>query len=62
MKHRIQIEVVETKRGFFGITRKVRKKKTVLVDDKTYRKLKQQSKYRPLTIDEMYFYDCLFGG
>lgn len=61
MKHKIQIEVVETKRGFLGIPRKVRKKKTILVDGKTYRRMKKQYEHRPYTVDEMYFYDCLMG-
>lgn len=65
MKHKIQIEIETTKKGFLGIPRKVKEKKTVIVDGKTYRKLKEQekrnSKPRPYAIEEMMFYDDLFG-
>jgi hypothetical protein len=65
MKHKIQIEVERDKKGFLGITRKVKEKKTVVVDGKTYRKLKAQEKEngknRPYSIEEMMFYDSLFG-
>jgi hypothetical protein len=65
MKHKIQIEVERNKKGFLGITRKVKEKKTVVVDDKTYRKLKAQEKrngkHRPYSLEEMMFYDDMFG-
>jgi hypothetical protein len=65
MKHKIQIEVERNKKGFLGITRKVKEKKTVVVDDKTYRKLKAQEKRngknRPYSLEEMMFYDDMFG-
>jgi hypothetical protein len=65
MKHKIQIEVERNKKGFLGITRKVKEKKTVVVDDKTYRKLKAQEKRngknRPYSLGEMMFYDDMFG-
>jgi hypothetical protein len=65
MKHKIQIEVERNKKGFLGVTRKVKEKKTVVVDGKTYRKLKEQErrngKNRPYSVEEMMFYDDLFG-
>ena len=67
MKHKIQIETETIKKGFLGIPRKVKEKKTVVVDGKTYRKLMEQEKRkrkntsRPYSIEEMMFYDDLFG-
>jgi hypothetical protein len=65
MKHKIQIEVERNKKGFLGITRTVKEKKTVVVDDKTYRKLKAQEKRngknRTYSLEEMMFYDDMFG-
>lgn len=65
MKHKIQIEVKRNKKGFLGITRKVKEKKTIVVDGKTYRKLKAQEirngKNRPYSLEEMMLYDDMFG-
>jgi hypothetical protein len=65
MKHKIQIAVERNKKSFLGIARKVKEKKTVVVDDKTYHKLKAQEKRngknRPYSHEEMMFYDDMFG-
>ena len=68
MKHKITYEVETKKQGFLGITRTVKEKRTVEVDGKTYRKIKNQVKQeiraernKPYSIEEMLFYDDLFG-
>lgn len=68
MKHKITYEVEKKKKGFLGITRTVKEKHTVEVDGKTYRKFKNQVKQeiraernKPYSIEEMLFYDDLFG-
>ena len=61
MKHKITFYTTVIRRGPLGIKRKVREKHTVEVDGKTYKKLMQQKKHRPYTIEEMMVYDDLFG-
>lgn len=55
-KRKVEITVVEKKKGLFG-TKTVRKKRTVQVDEKTLRKMKRN---RPYTLEEMAFYDWIF--
>ena len=43
MKHRVKVDVVEQKKGFFG-TKNVVKKKTVTLSGKEYREYQQQQK------------------
>lgn len=43
MKHRITVEV-ETKKHFLGIPYKTTEKKRIMVDGKTYRKMKQEER------------------
>ena len=45
MKHKVTIQV-ETKRHFLGIPYKTTEKKHILVDGKTYRKMKQEDQVR----------------
>ena len=59
MKHKITYFVETKKKGFLGIPRKVREKKVVYVDGKTYKKLKREWNNRP--IEEMFMYDLLDG-
>ena len=68
MKHKVTFEVVTKKKNLFGISRPVKEKHTVEVDGKTYRKIKNKVKQeikaernKPYTIEEMLFYDDLFG-
>lgn len=68
MKHKVTFEVVTQKKNLFGISRPVKEKRTVEVDGKTYRKIKNKVKQeikaernKPYTIEEMLFYDDLFG-
>ena len=60
MKHRIKVQVETEKRGLFGAKRKVMETRTVEVDGNTYRKLKQEQRSRPYSIEEMMLYDDLF--
>ncbi len=57
MKHRIRIKVPVEKRGLFGIRRTVLEERTVEVDGKTYRRLQQEQKNRPYSVEEMLLYD-----
>lgn len=52
------------KQEFLGIVKTVTEKKTVKVPIALYKKLKAQerTKYKPYTIEEMMFYDDMFGG
>ncbi len=60
MKHKITYYVETTKRGFLGFSKKVREKRVIYVDGKTYRKLKRDFNNRPYSIEEMFLYDMLF--
>ena len=61
MKHRITYYVETKKKGLFGIQRKVREKKTIYVDSKTYKKLKRERNHRSYSLEEMVLYDLLDG-
>ncbi len=60
MKRKIVYYEEKTRRGFLGIPRKVKEKKVVYVDGKTWQKLKKEYNKRTFTIGEMLFYDCIF--
>ncbi|MBE5807050.1 MAG: hypothetical protein E7317_01745 [Clostridiales bacterium] len=61
MKHRVKVLVPTEVRGLFGRRKTVMKKRTVLVDGKTYRALMKKERQRPYGIEEMLFYDDIFG-
>ncbi|MBR2263760.1 MAG: hypothetical protein IJ917_05350 [Firmicutes bacterium] len=50
--------------GFLGIPRIRKEKRTMLVDEKTWKKLKRQKQDRsrsgPFTLDELIMYDMIF--
>lgn len=56
MKHKVKVMVEVEKPGLFG-KKKVLEERTIVVDGKTYRKLMDDPKKGPLTIDEILFYD-----
>ena len=67
MKHKVKMKVKVRKKGFFG-ERTVIEERIVYMDDKQYReyrkeekKRKQEWNNRPYSIEEMMFYDDLFG-
>ena len=60
MKHKITYYVEITKRGLLGFPKKVREKRVIYVDGKTYRKMKRNFNNRPYSIEEMFLYDMLF--
>lgn len=60
MKHKVKITVETEKRGLFG-KKKVLEERTVWVDGSTYRKMQKEKRNRPYTIEEMMFYDFIFG-
>ena len=63
MKHKVRVLVETEKEGLFG-TRKVLEERTVEVDGRTFRKMKQEQaekRKEPFTVEEMLFYDEIFG-
>ena len=44
MKHKVKVQVLVEKRGFFGFNKTVMEMRTVEVDSKTYKKLKKEWK------------------
>ena len=67
MKHKVKMQVEIRKKGFFG-EKKVIEERTIFMDDKQYREYKKEEKKRkqewnnrPYSIEEMMFYDDLFG-
>ena len=57
MKHKVTVDVETTKQGLFG-KKKVIEKKTIWVDEKTYREM--QKKRDPFTIDDIMMYETIF--
>ena len=67
MKHKVKMKVRVRKKGFFG-ERTVIEERTVYMDDKQYREYRKEERKRqmewnnrPYSIEEMMFYDDLFG-
>ena len=63
MKHKVRVLVETEKEGLFG-TRKVLEERTVEVDGRTFRKMKREQaekRKEPFTVEEMLFYDEIFG-
>ncbi len=61
MNHKITIEVPVEKRTLLGFRKTVMEKRTVVVDGKTYRQIRKARNGRPYSVEEMLFYDELFG-
>lgn len=61
MKHKVKVKVPVEKRSLFGIKKTVMETRTIEVDGKTYKKMKKEWENRPYSIEEMMFYDDLFG-
>ena len=57
LRYALKHDVTVRKKGLFGITHLKTEKRVDWVDWKTYKKVK----YRPYSIEEMMFYDDLFG-
>lgn len=60
MKRRITVQVLVEKRGLLGFKHTVMEKRTVEVDNKTYKKLRQEQNNHPYSIEEMMLYDDIF--
>ena len=61
MKHKIKVQVPVEKRGILGTKKTVMEKRTVKVDDKTYKRIQKERKNRPYSIEEMMLYDLIDG-
>lgn len=59
MKHKVKVQVPVEKHGLFG-KKTVMETRTIEVDSKTYKKMKQDAKNRPYSIEEMMLYDEIF--
>lgn len=57
MKHKVKALVEVEKNGLFG-KKKVLEYRTVEVDTRTYAKILKE---RPYTVEEMMFYDAIWG-
>lgn len=60
MKHKVKVPVEVERHTLFG-KKTVVEMRTVEVDGKTYRKMKQEEKNRPFSLEEMMFYDFIDG-
>ena len=60
MKHKIKVTVPVEKRGLLGFKKTAYETRTVEVDGKTYKAIRQKEKYRPFSIEEMMLFDALF--
>ena len=52
MKRRITVQVPVEKRGLLGFKHAVMEKRTVEVDNKTYKKLRQEQNNHPYSIED----------
>ena len=53
MKHKVKIKVPVEKRGLLGFKKTVMETRTIEVDGKSYRKIKNEQRNRPYSIEEM---------
>ena len=60
MKRRIKVNVPVEKRCLLGFRKTVYEPRTIEVDGKTYKRIRQQNRKRPFSIEEMMLYDELF--
>lgn len=60
MKQKVKVQVPVEKRGLFGIKKTVMETRTIEVDGKTYKKMQQEKKNRPYSIEEMMLYGRFF--
>ncbi len=60
MKHKVNVQVPGEKCGLFGTKKTVMETRTIEVDGKMYKKMQQEKKSRPYSIEEMMLYDELF--
>lgn len=58
MKHKVEVTVEIEKSGLFG--KKVLEKKTIKLDDKTYKKMQKEQKIRPYSIEKKILYADIF--
>jgi len=57
MNHRVKVLAEVEKRGLFGRTKTVLEERTIVVDGKTYRQMKQEQREADDMINEMIFED-----
>ena len=60
MKRKIRIKVPVERRRWFGNRKTVIETKTVWVDGKTYRKIRNEQGREPYSLEELVFYDEIF--
>lgn len=60
MKRRVDITIEEKKKGLFG-TKVVRETRTVTMEEREYRKLKNKlDTGKSITLGDLLMYDCIF--
>lgn len=62
MKHKIKVQVPVEKRSLLGFKKTVMETHTIEVDGKNYKRIQQEWKNRPYSIEEMMLYDDIFDG
>ncbi|MGI6072930.1 MAG: hypothetical protein ACOX75_08030 [Lachnospiraceae bacterium] len=60
MKYKVKIQIPIERRGLFGIRKTVMETRIIEVDKETYKKMKQEEKNRPYSIEEMFLIDEIF--
>ena len=60
MKRKSRIKVPVERRGWLGNRKTVMETKTVWVDGKTYRKIRNEQGREPYSLEELVFYDEIF--
>ena len=60
MKHKLKVQVPVEKRGLLGFKKTVMETRTIEVDGKTYKKIQQEWKNRPYSVEEMMIYDDIY--
>ena len=60
MKHNVTIQVPMEKRRLWGKKIIVLEERTMVVDGKTYRRMKKEERNRPYSVEEMMLYDDVF--
>ena len=62
MKYKLKVQALVEKRGLFGVKKTVMETRTIEVDGKTYKKMKNEQEKSPYSVEEIMLYDDIFDG
>lgn len=62
MKYKLKVQALVEKRGLFGVKKAVMETRTIEVDGKTYKKMKNEQEKSPYSVEEIMLYDDIFDG